>query len=542
MRSNARFSVWLGAIALVVPSLIWIARDRSVWSWDPSHYGRIALLIWNGALGGFSSLYSAMLTPSATAPLAYWFAAPFIALAPMTGRVERAISLGNVTLAIFSLVLIFHIIRSWTGSGKAASLGMITLAGMPLFFSSIDLFFAEMGQIFSATLMLFVAERATKVGKFELGLWLVFASSVAMLAKLSSMFFIAPLVAYTAIAVIVSSRVIKPELGLTRMISLIIAAVAALAGAIFWYWNNYEQAIAHAIRFSSTQYAEIYGTKADILHKFVGWADRTSASMSTWGFVPLCYFVVILAGICIAAKRTSIDRSRSKAFESGTAFAVFVLATILFVILVYSTQINEDVRFSAPLLPMIVALSTWSMFEIGKRWVYTVFGVIACANIAYTAGIALDILPVTSRTIYYLSPPIRNAGPAFRIQNAVLESCNDRSRATPIVVAVGLPDFNENSLTFESLKLQRQTGGICYYRTTFAYEDDVQKTIESLKTINPLAILTLPKKDIPHDPSSPFFYANRVAEPIADWLQSSSGYTPGDDQDPDSDIYYRGKN
>jgi len=77
---------------LLIPSLIWIARDHRVWPWDQAYYGMLTLKIGHAFHGGPIAWLRAFLeVPDSRAPLLVWLAQITQPLAGAFMGAERAL-------------------------------------------------------------------------------------------------------------------------------------------------------------------------------------------------------------------------------------------------------------------------------------------------------------------------------------------------------------------------------------------------------------------------------------------------------------------
>src|SRR5437870_2569782 len=79
-------------VFVLAPSLTWILSDRSMWGWDPAHYGYWTLRIWHARNGGLWSWLDAMLhSLGQMPPLLAWLGQFFVPLQRVTGDLESAL-------------------------------------------------------------------------------------------------------------------------------------------------------------------------------------------------------------------------------------------------------------------------------------------------------------------------------------------------------------------------------------------------------------------------------------------------------------------
>jgi hypothetical protein len=185
---DRRFLPVLVGVLLLVPSLIWIARDHRVWPWDHAYYAMQALKIQHAWSDGFLSwLWAFLDVPDSRAPLLVWLAQT---TSPLIGGAftipERAYLLTNVVAAGATLCLVFSATRLFTGKINAALVAMLVCGGAASFIAFNHHFLVEAVQTTTLAAMIWVAAQSHRLSRLRFLAGIAGSIALAMLAKTSS--------------------------------------------------------------------------------------------------------------------------------------------------------------------------------------------------------------------------------------------------------------------------------------------------------------------------------------------------------------------
>src|SRR5262245_49099107 len=109
IRKDNILSAYFVPIAVVFPSLIWIALDKSVWTWDPALYGKNSVELFFVLIRTPSVWISQMLdTLRAHAPGVSWFGQLFVPLGYLMGSVDAGLLLSIWVTQALTLVLTYR--------------------------------------------------------------------------------------------------------------------------------------------------------------------------------------------------------------------------------------------------------------------------------------------------------------------------------------------------------------------------------------------------------------------------------------------------
>src|SRR5258707_33331 len=136
---------YLLPVSMVSPSLVWIALDRSVWTWDPAKYGKSSVELFFGLVNSPQSWIALMLdTLGAQAPGASWLGQFFVPLGSILGSIDVGLLLSIWVTQAFTLALTYKSIWKLSDhSSLVANTGCLVIASAPLFVGMSLQYFVE---------------------------------------------------------------------------------------------------------------------------------------------------------------------------------------------------------------------------------------------------------------------------------------------------------------------------------------------------------------------------------------------------------------
>ena len=122
-------------VGLLVPSLIWVAEDRTVWPWDQAWYGEVSADLWFW-MGHSLRRWVGELADglSLKPPGVVWLGQLFVPLRHIFGSVEVSLLVSILVTQFVLLAILFRIGRRLSmGSSLVAVAGVTLAAGASLF-------------------------------------------------------------------------------------------------------------------------------------------------------------------------------------------------------------------------------------------------------------------------------------------------------------------------------------------------------------------------------------------------------------------------
>ena len=233
---------------LLIPSLIWIARDHRAWPWDQAYYGMLTLKIEHALHDGpIAWLWAFLEVPdSPCAPLAVaWLAQITQPLAGAFLGAERAFLLVNILAGAATLWLVFSTLRRLGADIWAATAGMTLCGGASSFIGLNHQFLVEGVQVTTVAAMIWVTGQAGRLSWLRLLAGIIGSVALAMAAKTTSAGFVAPFVVYAAVARFLTREEPRPPIRLADY-GFAFGALALAAICLAWYALHWTLVIAHA--------------------------------------------------------------------------------------------------------------------------------------------------------------------------------------------------------------------------------------------------------------------------------------------------------
>lgn len=523
------------SLLIALPAVLWSILDASVWTWDPANYGLLSLKLNTAFHTGASSLLSELAAESVTAPLLYWTGALTVSLGYIFPRPEAALLLSNIIFALCVITFMWILVQNLARDLTFRIVGALVLLSSPSFRGLTQTYFVEIAQMASISLLMYAGYCLSK-SRFSVSIpLLIAASAVAMLAKFSSIFFIVPIVSYSLIAA--TSRASNVDRNNNTNWWIILFSISASTACIYWYIFNIGPVLEHAEKFSTSQFAEIYGSRSGFITKFWMWCDTLSNALTPFPYLALIFSLIVVAALIKRLRMEMSSFNLGGFVARGSLFSATLALLFPFVIGVYSTQINEESRFIAPLIPVAAVSIAWALSELNSRWLTRAIIAVLCVGYCFTTAQSFGFSSTTRRTPWYFQSVNMNDHSAERLSRAVAASCRQKTAKQLIMVGVGLPDFNANSLTFESAKQAISGRPFCNYTAGNPYETDLEREVAMMEVMKVSAFITLPYAELPKGPQHPFFSVNHLAVPLSDHIGRSPGFTREGQNGEDIELY-----
>lgn len=514
----------LAAIVLLAPSVVWIFRDAHVWPWDQAYYATLALQIREALRAGVPAWLSAFLTvPDARAPLLPWLAQATLPLTRVLGEPERALLFANIVTAGVTLGLVYSATRRLGGSLAIALTAMLACAGTSDFIAFNHQFLTEAGQAMALAGLAWVALGADDAAWPRLAAATLFWATLAMLAKTTSVGYMLPLLLYIAIVCSASRR---RRLAVRPVDFFVLFGSLALAGiTVIWYAMHWPAIATHvAEATTSKDIVLFYGSERPLTVKlrFWSWALLQALSPLPW----LSGIVIIVMAWVLGTGAVRVWRGRfadlpQRAIDSRFLFALCLAGTIVAALVTYSRMINEDVRFLAPILCLVVLLLAWSLVTLHSRWVTAAVALLLAGNWGVTHATVQGFVARPDGALGYLQTAQNNRAAMARMARAVRDVCDRSHAGRLIIIGAELADFNVPSADFYAEKMRRAVGYRCDYGSLGYLEGDPQRAIRRLYQLNADFFVTLPLDELPRPGTNPL---DRISRPVAEWIATSPDF------------------
>jgi hypothetical protein len=507
------------AIVLLAPSTAWIFRDLRVWPWDQAYYAELTLKIhYAMAQGPLAALKALLTVPDSRPPLLPWLAQGATALIGLLGAPERAFLLTNIAAAAVTLWLVYSATRRFGGNLGAALTIMLLAAGTSDFIAFNHQFLVESVQSMAIAGVACIALRADRLSWLRLAAATLFWVALALLAKASSVGFVAPFLLYIGVACATAGA--KRQAATSADVGLLLGASLLAAVTIAWYAINWSAMVGHVIESTYSNIALLYGAVRPLPVKLQFWSRELLRALSPFPWLAGLVLLVCVVALIIAVARQlrgGLKNLLGAAVDSGLLFALCLAGTIIVGLLAYSRTIAEDPRFLAPLVPLIVLLFSWSLATLQRRWLTAGAAVLLACNWAATHAIAQGFVSFSPALGYLQAPQVMPAS-VERMILVVRDGCDRRHPERLNIIGVELPDFNAVAAWFYAEKQYPTLGYRCNFTSLGYAQTDVTAAIKRIYDIDPDFIVTLPLEELDDDPF------NHLSRPIAQWLATSRDF------------------
>ena len=332
--NRKQLSTYLFLLILVLPSLIWIFMNVSVWTWDEADYGNKSITLFTTLINEPSQWLRKMLNIYSTrAPMISWIGQFFIIPGLVFNSIDSGLLLSVLIVQFLTLILLFKVLREMFNNVLISYIGCLIIASAPIsVFFSIT-YFVEPLQLFSVIWFLYIMVFARKWDSLSIFFHLVAASSFAMLAKVSSpLYCLGPgLVATWYMLVNAFEPGGLRNIKYTRrhiFISFVAVLLAFCAG--IWYWRNFSRVLSH-IDYSTT--GSRWGADTGFFNKFAFWLGAAQDNFFIHYIFTIVFVLLIVLSVYLFYKYK---------YTKGLAniSAIVAIFQIILVLSVFSSVTN----------------------------------------------------------------------------------------------------------------------------------------------------------------------------------------------------------
>jgi hypothetical protein len=496
--STVLVPVGLGFV-LVLPTIVWIALDRSVWPWDPAWYGEVTFDLWSTLSDAPKRWPYAMTTAfGAKPPGVAWLGQFFVPFGSVVGA-QRALLASIVACQIGSLAMIYVALRRLAVEPACAFAGTLLLAASPLFVWMTHEYFAEglLTLVVAWSLLLLTLSGRTS-NPVSIAAQLPGLLAIGMLAKLSSPLYLGVPVASTAVFLgrsMLTGSVDWPAcVRSPRAITAAIASALAVVGAASWYRRNLDSALEHA-RIAQTDNG-YYGTDRGLWTELSEWTTRFSDTT----FLPaVAVGIGLIFVVALGWKLVRGDRPRP---TRRVIVATVCAIQIAIVVLAFSSQPNEEARFLLPAVPF-VAVTVALAVSNTPRPVVACTVALLCFEFLFVNLQQFGAAPIDDLSYYRLTSPQRDPTLRSTLQGLVDMTCTDRSNGRFIVVGAEHPWFNANTLALMASERNSSVKRKCLYTSLGLAESNAARAWERIVALDPTYYVALdygaPRNPLPRN-------------------------------------------
>ncbi len=523
---------------MISPSLIWITLDKSVWPWDQALFGRVSVELFYGLTYTPTAWVNQMLHAiGGKEPGVSWFGQFFVPLGYLLGSIDIGLLLSIWVTQALTLILFYRSVRQLSGQDQLLGVvGSLMIASAPLFVAMSHQYFAEPLQLLAVTWFVMIMSFASSWNRAVILSQLVLATTIAMLAKVSSpLYCLGPgLLALWHVFNPSLSRTFRSEWLQKPVLVVIGLGILIWVATIGWYYTNLHWVIQHASDSSFGPVVKLYwGTKGPFFSVITFWltAMKESFFLSS---VLLMSAVILGVGLIVYA----ISRNRpTKHFTACGCIAALQLALVL---CVFSLSPTKDTRYLLPVLPYVSLLICWGVAQINKPMLASVVILIFSVQLVSTYGQAFGLVQVTSQA--WLQLPNRDRKNATVLNSVVVRTCAKTGPRYWNTFGIELPWFNRESAGYyaaKSLAPHNRLG--CYYGTVRVFFSDVDAVWNDMLSLNIRYYITMRPDPNPVASDWHSQLVNQNYRPILEKVESSPLFElePAVIEDPAVLIFHR---
>ena len=354
------------AVALALANGIWLLLDKSIPSWDQSHYLSVALDYQRSfeAGGPIEFLHAVKNADPGHGPLFTVLLAPLIW---MFGASNQSGLILNLCAAPFLYFCAGEIAWAMFRNWQARLLAMLLVAGTPLFVGLFHLVLQDFLLVTFATASILLLWKSEGFQRRGMAIGMATTMALGTLTKVTFPLFVIGPLAVVSIRVLVSLLSDRVELGCSRIDrrklawNVGLAAIVFLVIAFAWYGPNLSGTLDYVRSTTGGPLAEGAGPKDPYtFHAIASFTLIVIDFNLTW--------VILLLGLIAVA----LDWGRLKALfarprrDEPLWKLAFLLSWAVIPYLSVALAHNQDVRLMAPAFPAVAVLAAGAVSYI--RW------------------------------------------------------------------------------------------------------------------------------------------------------------------------------
>ncbi len=436
------------------------------------------------------------------APGVAWLGEFFVPLGQAFGSIEFGLLLSVLATQFATLVLIYRIGRE-IGSVTTSLVGVLFVAAGPLYVAMAHQYLVESLQVLTVTYFFWIAVAAPELSRLRLLAHLLVASSLALLAKGSSPLYCIFPGLVVVLGVIRAKCWVRDRSEGRRSLAILIIGVFSAAATAAWYSHNLV-AVAEFMKNAAGGATSLYyGHTGAFIAKLVYWLRALQASFFV-PFVLIALAALALAGLGLFWKRRDVTGLRRSRLAVAAA-----LAEVLLLMVVFSTQVNEENRYLLPLAPALAICLMWVLSFGGITVVRAAVCLMAVQFIMIHSQ-SLGLTSMKQNVSYWLLPLQRDRATQAELTEVIQLTSGPGTEFRYSVVGVEFPWFNANSLSFYAAKGRLLTGRRNYFTSLGYAESDADRAWSRMEQMRSLYYLTTEADRQPVPPD----FLNQVSVPI----------------------------
>jgi len=509
---------YLVIAALLLPSLVWISRDHSVWPWDQAWYGEVSTDLWFWFGHSLAPWAREMVDGLPTkAPGIVWLGQFFVPLQGIFGSIETALLFSILLTQFIILAILFKIAQRMAPHSRLVPWAAVLFASASQLFVGLShQFFVEPLQALAVAWCFYIAVRSSDWTKPRIALHLASALILGALAKATTPLYCLAPCTYAGYQLVGKPSpwnfAAELEFRSSRVLAFLLAPLGILCG--FWYIWNLGSIWQHVRDASSGDIALNYGARDSVFHKLIIWSQLLRTSFLS----PYLYWGA-LAAIPIVGGFAVYQRFKPSPERHLQIQPVAVLGMIQAGLLlsVFSLNITVDSRYMYALLPCVVIVLMQLCVLLPPA---ALIGLLALGSTQWFVvnRISFDLTGhLVDQSNWLL--PIQTSDSQYDELSRVVRLTSDVAERYN-VVGVEEPSMNANSAAFFVAKQRLTTGTRCYYTSLGYAEKDVDTAMRRIETLQTRYLITLAE---PYQSTEPDF-VNVVSLPVLERVRRDSRF------------------
>jgi hypothetical protein len=459
----------LALCLLLLPTLILVFLDRRAWPWDEAFYGTFSVSLFHVLVHSPLAWPSAMLHALGDRPpMIAWLGQLFVPLGYRVPLFQSALLLLTWIAQATSVVVLFLALRKMFQETPPALLASAIMATGPLFTALTTRFFVEPLQVLSIVWLFALTAYQRRMSRPVLFLQATAAVAFGLLVKTSTPLFAFPIGLFLIGASIRRGPAPAAPSWTSRGISCMSLAGAALmaSGAFGWYAINHRAAVQHVIEASSGTLALYYGSQGSLLTKVSFWLTHFQRS----------YFCLPLsiAAILLAPRAIAVRLRHTGGWRRVDLLGLLSVVWIAVVLLLFSCNVNEDIRYLLGLAPYVAFALCWLAAHLESRILLIALGLGCLGQFIVVTAQDYGLMASQGRLSDYLQPYVRDER---ALRDSIFCAANTVESSPQHITIIGtqLADFNAEGVGFYHAVLLGGNGtkpsypdyqGLSFLRTT----------------------------------------------------------------------------
>jgi hypothetical protein len=397
----------------------------------------------------------------------------------------------------------------------------IATASAPLFVGLTTQYFPEPLQLFDVTYLYWIAVKAPELSSVRICLHLLFATGLAMASKATSpIYCLLPggLALYYALRNRDSNGSFHCFRSVRSQVVLILT-LSVFGSTALWYFKNFS-AVREFVRLASTsEVAMDYGRKDAFINKVQYWMIAIQKNVVMPEVLVLLSVTAFVGIVTVLVRYSSGNVSLRRIFlrlSHRNVVTVLALVHIIFVIGLFSLNVNEENRYLLPLLPSLVIIFLLAISFVRSNFGRIIIIALLVGQWSFSHSQALGFVPPSYKISHWVLPYKQDKLVMNEIEKLVTYTSYSGCKKCLNVVGVEFPWLNLNSLSFYSAKARLQNAPRCYYTYLGHAEKDPDQAWDRLLAIDSVYFLSVDEQSQPQPPD----FLNRVSIPLLKRVRS----------------------